>query len=470
MNGVPETPEAEVPSPVGVHRHPEHDFVELWIAPGPRQSELERVLAALHPGRCRAAADLYEVPGSHTTTLSGAHTTTLSSAGAPTLLLDGDHLSLEDIGWIRRMVATGAIARVVAVGTDPGAAAARALRSLPSLLWTPWPPDLNEIKSWLPPAVPHQEAALERPVNARATPDSAASSSPASSSPSGAASGSASGPALGPAATRPSALSTAGALGLGRDQVAVLADISQRLELAFLALRESGRADEGDLEAPQIELRRLLRFTRSLACLAAPPPRGVDEFDVVGLIEELLATLTLRGRRGPRFQPSSGPGGRPAVEFMVRADRAALAMAFESVLALARLCSSGGDTVRVSYTPIEGSAVAIAVEFAAGPLQGLDPRRLLDSALLRERLPELGPSELAAANAILVSQGGSMELKALAEGQLAVRMRIPVERSPVIVAAPPPAPASVPAAPASVPAAPAHVGRGPRGRSDDPFA
>lgn len=455
MNGVPNTPEAETPSPAGLHRHAAYDFVELWLAPGPRQAELERVLEALHPGRCAALADLYEAPLAVATATPGAR--------APTLLLDADHLALEDIGWIRRLVATGRIGAVVAVGTDPGAVAGRALRSLPALAWTPWPPDLNEIKSWLPAASgapaprasagPGASVALDVESGVPgALPSLARASAPSPAIPAQAEHFAA---AVTASAASSPAPSTAAVLGLGRDQVAVLADISQRLELAFLALRESGRADEAEMEAPQIELRRLMRFTRSLACLAAPPPRGVDEFDVAGLIEELLATLTLRGRKGPRFQPSAGPGGRPAVEFFVRADRAALAMAFETVLSLARLCASGGDTVRVSYTPINGSAVAIAVEFPAGPLQGLDPRQLLDSALLRERLPELGPSELAAASSILTSQGGSLEFGAPGEGQLAVRMRVPIERAPKLPAAQP---------------APARAGRGQRGRGDDPFA
>ena len=82
----------------------------------------------------------------------------------------------------------------------------------------------------------------------------------------------------------------------------MLADVSQRLELAFAALREGGRLTESDLESPSTELRRLMRFTRTLACLSAPPPRGDDTFDLAALIEEQLAALTLRTRKGPRKQ------------------------------------------------------------------------------------------------------------------------------------------------------------------------
>jgi hypothetical protein len=72
--------------------------------------------------------------------------------------------------------------------------------------------------------------------------------------------------------------------------------------------------------------------------------------------------------------------------------------------------------------------------------------------VLRERLPDLGPNELAAASAIVSSQGGALEVATPAEGQLAIRMRLPVERS------------SLPESPAARPA------RGPRARAEDPFA
>jgi hypothetical protein len=428
------------------------------------------VLTALRPGSASALAQLYELP--------------TPGARPPLLLLDCDHASLEDIGWIRNRVAAGALEAVVGLGTDPANALARAVRRLPGSRFAPWPPDLDELRAWLagaetpagwasgqvsgsasgqvsgsasgqaswaetaqaspgdePPAAPRAAAPRPPPVDVAAS----GSAHPASSI--------APRPQveLTPAPRRAPAPPASG-LSIGRDQVAVLADISQRLELAFLALRETGRAAEEDLEGPQIELRRLLRFTRSLACLAAPPPRGVEEFDVSGVIEELLTTLTLRGRKGPRFQPASGAGGRPAVEFIVRADRSALTLAFETVLGVARLCSSGGDTVKVAYTPINGSAVSIGIEFPAGPLQGVAAENVLDVNVLRERLPDLGPNELAAASAIVSSQGGALEVATPSEGQLAIRMRLPVERSSV---------------PESAPARPA---RGPRARAEDPFA
>ena len=59
---------------------------------------------------------------------------------------------------------------------------------------------------------------------------------------------------------------------------------------------------------------------------------------------------------------------------------------------------------------------------------------------------------VAAASAIVSSQGGALEVATPAEGQLAIRMRLPVERS------------SLPESPAARPA------RGPRARAEDPFA
>lgn len=458
MNGGQNAPEAGGPSPSGVRgfspaARGASAGPRLLVAPGPRQAELFAVLTALRPGSCSALAQLYELPA--------------PGARPPLLLLDCDHGSLEDIGWIRNRVAAGALEAVVGLGTDPANALARAVRRLPGSRFAPWPPDLDELRAWLTGAEAPAGAAgdfaesgyagqAEAPPSApRATGQRPA---PADAAPNALAHAPGSAPTsplaqveLTPVPRRAPA-APAGGLSIGRDQVAVLADISQRLELAFLALRETGRAAEEDLEGPQIELRRLLRFTRSLACLAAPPPRGVEEFDVSGVIEELLTTLTLRGRKGPRFQPAAGAGGRPAVEFIVRADRSALTLAFETVLGVARLCSSGGDTVKVAYTPINGSAVSIGIEFPAGPLQGVAAENVLDVNVLRERLPDLGPNELAAASAIVSSQGGALEVATPAEGQLAIRMRLPVERSSV---------------PESAPARPA---RGPRARAEDPFA
>jgi hypothetical protein len=482
MSGVQDTPGAEDPSAAGFEgavegpswtlrrREAAAEGRALWVGAGPRQAELCAVLNALRPGCCRPVDDLYELPER----VSDAF-------HAPLLVLDGDHCVLEDIGWIRRLVATGRVAAVVAMGTDPGARVARTLRTLPGARWAPWPPDLEELKALLAsvdgpnsagapratssPRVerggePRVElSGAERDLELVAQPPTGARSPAANPhAGAGAPTGHGSGHDFGHDAG-----STTLALTIGRDHVAVLADISQRLELAFLGLRESGCVPDSDLEGPVVELRRLLRFTRSLACLAAPPPRGADEFEVTGLIEELLATLTLRGRKGPRFQPSSGPIGKAALEFIVRADRAALTMAFETVLSLARLCSSGGDTVRVTYTPLNGSALSIGIEFPAGPLHDVRPERLLDVAVLRERLPDLDPNELVAAAAILRSQGGGMEVLVPAEGQLAIRMRLPVERSTKSAGT-----AVRSDSARGEGAKPA--GRAPRTRVDDPFA
>lgn len=445
------------------------------------------MLNALRPGCARELNDLYrdlDAGGNAGPEgRGGAATRSDGAPEAPLLLLDSDHVALEDIGWIRHMLATARVGEVVLMGSDPSATVVRQLRGVPRARWCPWPPDLDDLRRLLEPApatapsgsqvgvprvsaprgsepvgsVTHGPSPVAGEVAGRASSErtparaEAAHVRPAPTS----AADSSSAPPATVFATGSVPPPQAISLTVGRDQVAVLADISQRLELAFLALRESGRVSAPDLEGPQVELRRLLRFTRSLACLAAPPPRGADEFDVAAVIEELLATLTLRGRRGPRFQPGAGSGGKAAVEFVVRADRAALTMAFETVLAVARLCSSSGDTVRVAYTPINGSAVAIQVEFPAGPLIGIDPERLLDVGLLRERLPELGPNELAAAGAIVRSQGGEMDFATPSAGQLAVRMRLPVERR---------APA-VPDAPRTE-----RTERAGRSSGDDPFA
>mgnify|MGYP001608912519 CR=1 FL=1 len=346
------------------------DGLAIVIAPGTRQAELHAVLTALastrHGVEVRACADLYELPQ--------------RALGRGRLIVDAEHVSGEDIGWIRRILAGRPGYELVVVGNDAGARAARALLGLARARWLALPPDLDQL--------------MELVSGTAASAGVGASTTVAAPIASGALA-----TLVTPAA--PAAPGPVAAFGIAREQVALLADIAQRMELAFAALRESGRLTDADLESPSIEIRRLLRYTRTLSCLLSPPPRGDEQFDLAGLVEEQLAALTLRGRKGPRFQPRSGESAR-SVEFLVRADRAAVALAFEALLQLARHCATAGETVRVVYTPRGTSELLIAIEFPAGPLAGLTSEKLADAAVLRERLPELGPNDLAASAAIKV--------------------------------------------------------------------
>ena len=377
----------------------------IAVAPFPDQAQWVEVLSALagERGRVRALASLDDLAS--------------LGAGGGRLILDVDHVATEDIGWVRRILAALPGWRLVCTGRDAAARNARALLRDGTARWLPAPPALDELQALVPRA----------PAKVVPTPATAAAA-PAASAPAGDT--------------------------LGRDQVAMLADISQRLELSFAVLREHGRLSDADLEPSSIELRRLLRFTRTLSCLLSPPPRGDEEFDLAALIDEQLAALTLRARKGPRFQPRTSPEGR-GVEFFVRADRAAVALAFETLLQFARLCAGQGETVRVVYTPQGASELLVSVEFPAGPLAGLGAEQLSDPQVLRERLPEIGANDLAAASAILTSQGGGLEVHGNGNGQLLLHARLPLERRGA------PAPASAPPR-ASAPRQ--------RATGDDPFA
>jgi hypothetical protein len=374
--------------------------LSIAAVPFPGHADLVAVLAALAPkAQARALGDLDQITELPVT--SGR------------LIVDADHLATEDIGWVRRILAARPGWTVVCTGRDAGARNARSLMAFEGARWLGWPPSLEDLRAL---AAPPRASAL--------------------------------------AASAPSA-SAEPAPGFAREHVAVLADISQRLELAFAALREGGRLPEADLESPSVELRRLLRFTRTLSCLVSPPPRGDEKFDLAALIDEQLAALTLRARKGPRFQPRAPQEGR-SVEFVVQADRAALALAFESLLQLARHCAGQGETVRVVYAVPQPGELSVSIDFPAGPLERLSSEQLADPAVLRERLPELWPSDLSAAAAIIASQGGGLQIQSPASsqgpGQISLVVRLPGVR------AAPPSPPSARQAPTA------------RSGPDDPFA
>lgn len=421
---------------------PGDGVLAIAVVPFPGHAELVAVLAALAPkAQVRALRDLDAL-----VELSGAQ---------GRLVVDVDHVALEDIGWVKRILAARPGWSVVCTGRDAGARNGRALLAVESSRWLSWPPSLDDLRA-LTTAPRALAAPVTQPAPAAAGPSAgpvAASTPPASSSPPSASSaGGVSGSASGSGSTSGSGPA------LGREHVAVLADISQRLELAFAALRESGRLSEPEMESPSIELRRLLRFTRTLSCLVSPPPRGDEEFDLAALIEEQLAALTLRARKGPRFQPRASQEGRP-VEFVVKADRAALALAFEALLQLARHCAGQGETVRVVYATPQPSELSVRIEFPAGPLERLTNEQLADPAVLRDRLPELWPSDVSAAAAILASQGGQLQIHSGPNGHVTLLARLTGVRSQ--------APGAAPRAGQSQTSAAAS---GSRAGADDPFA
>ncbi len=390
----------------------------IAVAQFPGGDELARILAALSPQtRVLSLASLDELVGLADRELR--------------LILHVEHVPLEEIGWLRRILADRPGWTLACTGAGTRGATARSLLALPRSRFLPEPLDLQDFRALC------------------ARPD-------------------------GPVAAGP----------IGPEHVHALAEITGGMEQALGTLR-GGPAGTAALEPLALELRRLQHYTRTLGGLVRPPARGSESFDLVALLDEQLAALTAQGRSGgPRFQPAQSGLAR-SFQCFVRADRGAISVAFETLLHVARRCAGQGETVRVAYTPFAGGDLEVRIEFPAGPLAGLSNEELASERALHERLPELWPGELEAAGAFLSSQGAQLRLSASQPTQVAVLARFPAVEVRSAPAAAPPAPAapaaSAPAAPvAPPPATPKGKARsdesrgeragGARAGGDDPFA
>jgi hypothetical protein len=201
-----------------------------------------------------------------------------------------------------------------------------------------------------------------------------------------------------------------------RSQVADLADIAQRLDLALNALREQhqeaggGGDTSGALDDPLERLShdalRLVQFSRTLGYLAAPPGQGDDLLRLDTLLQETMSGMADTGSGRARFLfRAEGP-----VE--VRSDKGLMVLVLDAVLALANGAAGPDGEVRASAVKVveeEGSAQAeLRISFPAGPLAEIPPPEVLEPYGLRGKLPGLGPNALAAASRILEGQGGGL--------------------------------------------------------------
>ena len=213
-----------------------------------------------------------------------------------------------------------------------------------------------------------------------------------------------------------------------RDQVADLADQATRLDLSLSVLTDSlGDTSEErkhDLETQVEQVRgetaRLMGFARTLAFLATPPARGTQRFDVGEVLKVYVAGLAKLGPDAPRLlYRSAGP-----VE--VLSDRGLLGVVFDALLFVARECSSRGVVVRAQVLAPKDGRVAIEIDFPSGPLDGRTVEHIFTPYALRRVLPNLGPNALAAAQAIVAGQGGSLSLGFLDKGRALWRLELPV--------------------------------------------
>ena len=197
-----------------------------------------------------------------------------------------------------------------------------------------------------------------------------------------------------------------------------LADLAERAQHAVASAKGSGGAEA----EPPAELGRLTRLARALSYAAAPPALSRAEIELGPLVEDLLAALTLRGKKAPRFLYRGARG------ILVRSARGPLASALESTLLLARSCAGAGEMVRVQvgFSDVAYSWAEVSVEFPAGPLAGADPADPFsgESAGL---LSEVGPGDFAAARAVVRGLGGSLDLDLAEGGTARLRIALPAE-------------------------------------------
>ena len=438
----------------------------LLFGPGARLARLHVLLKATSPDlRARQLQDLDELASRRT---DGGF-----------LLVDADALPAEDVGYLRRFLARNEAFWITLVGEDPSRRVARTLLREPRVQWLGWPPDLEDLQAFTGPPSPtfagpaparrtFQEVAptrasrrppLETVPAAEAEefppagePEEEVAAAPAHSSedeldrieailelpeppeeaeeraPRNAA------PEAAAGATENEAPPP-----YFRDQVADLADLVQRIEGGLATIRESGpeasgsTADREGVEALSSDVARLVQFTRTLSYLASAPPRGNHRFDLAELVETLVSGMPKKGPTSPRWLVrSSGP-------LLVTSDRELLLQVFDALFYVAEKCSGRTDIVRVQAVESESELdfARVTIEFAAGPLAEIDPRRVLEPYGLRRVLPDLGPNALSAAVGIVRGQGGTLELGAPARGRLSWILALPT------------VPGETPAAPAS---------------------
>jgi len=423
----------------------------VLIGPGERLECLEAVLAALSTrADVRGIGDLLELLGGDPS----------DRAAQGCVVLDAQALPLEDVGLVRRFLAREPGFGVVLVGEDPRGSSVRALAGEERVRWIFWPPTLEELAALVrddpapapragsrepravvraepaapePAPEPDTEPETEPPEAALGTPEDLAEIEAILSGDADLRAAPAPGEDRGGA-------SAERLPDYYRAQIADLADIAQRLELAVRSLHESAELWPGAMKQVadvDADVFRLVQFTRTLGYLAAPPATGVQEIDVRPLVEEMLAGFASGDAGEPRFL------FRGDSELLVRSDKALLVQALDALFALARTCASGAPggpgaagegVVRTSARRAGGDGAAadvlVEVRFPAGPLAGVAPEEIVRPYALRRVLPHIGANALAAARSILRGQGGDLTLSAPDPGQLVWRVRLPAAGAP----------------------------------------
>lgn len=350
----------------------------VLVGPSPRLAGLEAPLAAFASG-----ADLEIGVGA----LDDLARLLPGFAGPGRVLIDVDHVDSEDIGLVRRFLATNPDWSIVLFGDDASRRTARVLSSLERTQWQAWPPDLDQLRLLVASPFDAEHGGAD-------------------------------------AETAPQMTHLSG--GRGPEDAFELARLAERLRRSFAALRED--VNDATLSRHEQELEQLVAWTRGGDAadddepeVVLEPADGRTPFDVGELLEEKLAALAVRGRQAPRYHfQGDGP-------LSVLGDRDVVAGAFDTLLRLARLCSGPGEIIRVqAVATSSGGApfVDVTVSWPPGLLEELDPSEALQPGRVAELLPGMESHDVAAAARALEAGGGTIELEADERGRWRAAVRL----------------------------------------------
>lgn len=386
----------------------ELDRAPLWFGPGSRLAQLAELLRALGSapaGELVEAGDVSDLPRSPLR-----------------LLWDADTLSPEDLGFLRRHATRAQGGELVLIGDDFTRRGLRSLLRRANVRFLPWPPDIEDLRTLAgganPVAPPPRPAAQPNAPRAPAAPTAASDDDELAQIESILASGE---PPSAPAAPRTTLPAAEGGVAhveappsYFKDQVADLADIAQRIQLA---LETADEKDSDGLQSVGQEVERLVQFTRTLGYLVSPPTPGTQTFDLSEMVDVFLAGTP----KTPDTPRMLFRGGGP---LLVRSDRALLSQALDAFLFLASSCAGKGEIVRLQ-TRAEGELCVLTIQFPPGPLTDVEPEKILQPYGLRRAIPKLGPNALAAATGIVAGQGGRALLERAGSARLGWRIELP---------------------------------------------
>ena len=377
----------------------------VLVGPGPRLAGLAGLLEAAGAAAGRAVA---------VESLDDLADLLVRRTGAARVLLDGDELAIEDLGIVRRYLQGAPERSVVLLGGEARAQALRTSAPGAKLHCAAWPPDLDYLRSLS---------------------DRAATPAPSRKS-------------LRSEAGNDIPVVRAGSVALERPgaaerrlELAELADIAQRLQLAFAQLCDAAaETDPGGFAAYGYDLERLLAFTRRLgegagaepaegAASARPWTEGAAQaraaqpngFEVTGLVQERLAAVIARSPGAPRTDcAADGP-------IHVAAERADVAAALDTFLRLGLRCAGPNDEVRVRLsTRADATAphVDVAMAWPSGPLARLAREELFEPGRLEALLPDVSAADLARAIERVEAGGGRVDLRMDERGFLRITVRL----------------------------------------------